>query len=47
MRQQIYSAWECIVIDGASKDRTLEIAKSYEAKDFLQTVKEKRIEKLT
>lgn len=31
--QQTYNDWECIIIDGASKDRTIEIAQKFMSKD--------------
>ena len=30
---QTYQDWECIVVDGASKDNTIEIVKEYVSKD--------------
>lgn len=31
--EQDYQDWECIIVDGASKDDTIEIVKEYETKD--------------
>lgn len=33
VKEQTLKDWECIIIDGASKDRTLEVVKSYKEKD--------------
>ena len=33
VKEQILQDWECIIIDGASKDRTLDVVKSYSEKD--------------
>lgn len=30
---QVFQEWECLIVDGASKDKTLEIIHEYEAKD--------------
>ncbi len=33
VKDQTFQEWECIVVDGASKDNTIEIVKDFEAKD--------------
>ena len=33
VQEQLFQDWECIIVDGASKDNTIDIVKEYEAKD--------------
>lgn len=34
VKNQSYQDWECVIVDGASKDGTVEIIKEYKNKDF-------------